>query len=247
MYRMCWKGNGLPRLAWIKGLAKLIDTQGIIDGALAIPSAIAGIFILCCMAFQVFCILSMPFAAWTCAALARERRVSAWRYALAGAACSALLLVPLRLLKQRMCKEKISSEEIRDILGILNSVWLIWIGSNCMATIGLMIVVADVTFPPEEWSWSYLLSQYFFWLSNGFVILLSMLAWAYFRRNVLVRFAVDGEISGNSEANELPFRLYITPFAFASASIIFSPFMLFMLHWFLIAGSLIYYGLHKLL
>lgn len=224
-----------------------IDVQGIIDGALAIPSAIAGLFVLCYIAFQIFCILSMPFAAWTSAALARERGISVWRYALAGAACSALLLIPLRLLKQRMREEKMSSEEIRDIFGTLHSAWIIWIGSSAMATIGLMIVVAHVTFPPEKWSLSYLLSQYFFWLSSGFVILLSTLAWAYFRRNVLVRFATDGEMSGNSETNNLPFRLYIMPFAFLSASIIFSPFMLFMLQWFIIAGSLVYYGLHKLL
>lgn len=89
--------------------------------------------------FQIACVIWAPFAALMCAIISHRMGLSIWKYALAGAICSVLMLAPWIFLMQRMRNRRISYDEIvNPIYFGLFTTWGVLIFGNIVVHITLM-------------------------------------------------------------------------------------------------------------
>ena len=162
--------------------------------------------------FQFLCIIWSPFAGLICALIARKKGLNALRYALIGALYSALLFAPWRFLVQRMRNRRFSYEAVeRDCVWWLYSLWVGTIVANAA------MVAAVLRLLNTEWT-----EIYFFPIAL-IPVAVGMPTWILSIRASLHRRSNAIADTDKPPADILPERVFVMPFAYASANVMFIP------------------------
>ena len=184
-----------------------------------------GLVALATITFQAFCIIWSPVAAVICGLTAHKRGLNVLRYAIFGAVCSMLLFVPWLYVLRRMRNEQKETKMLSFNYDALYIMWGVWILSNLSVVIFYMFWLAGVDISPSEWSWTYFLHEYLFWLINGVIPVIGALALIKSRNNAAEMGVVDGDSKDicNTAHSKLPEFVHIMPFAYFSANIVAVP------------------------
>ena len=164
------------------------------------------------VAFQFFCIVWGAFASSKCAAIARRKGWDASRYGRVGFVYSTLLFVPWLHLVRRMEGRKFSLGTNAYNYTLLYSFWLVVIVANAIV---LIMTVG------RESPWGMLHIALVL-----FAVALGVPAWIVSLLALIRRRSVEDEKPEDMQVDDLPERVYLMPFVWASANILALPVML---------------------
>ena len=151
---------------------------GIITGPLIllpIPVLQLGAMVLACG------IVFAPVGSVVCALIARKRELSIWRYALAGAVHSALMLLPLLYLIKKMQGKPMQAETVTWGIRVAYFVWLSYLISQG----ALLVTPLESQWPP----WDSRVSPYpteVLWLVWWWLLIVQVVSVSCFVMSVLV-------------------------------------------------------------